>query len=524
MRNPAAVLLEFNYTSKTPSWWLLLRRSPGLLVVTLLCLGDYLIRGIGEQYSYRTTGFDLGIFDQAVRAYSHFQAPMVALKGPGYNVLGDHFHPIIALLSPLYWIWDSPYMLIIAQAFLMASAIPVIYRFARRHQFSSWLALLLCLAYGLGWPVQALIDFDFHEIAFATPILAFSLDAYDRRDDRSLIIWSILLLGVREDMGVIVALVGILRLLRDIRKPEITDTRRRQVGIGLSAIGAVTYYLTTSVVIPHFAHGGQFAYGSQFDSLGNSIGQASLNSIKDPLKPLRLMVQPQAKLVTLRYLLLPFLFLSLRSRYVILALPLIAERFLNSRSNLWHPYFHYNALPWLILTFALIDSMRRLGLTSASRWATIGRAIMAGWLVLFPVLLAWRHPGDGPVPADEGRDRMWFHTTPAVRDERATVAYLPSNTCIEATNTLVPHLTQRDYVSLPLIQQWHADFIALDMSAVDVGGNPPAPTPADVYAQALRHGYQVVFSTGSMRVLRNADYTGPNSNCEPLGAGKDTGR
>ncbi len=67
-----------------------------------------------------------------MRAYAHFQAPMVPLKGAGYNIFGDHFHPIIAVLAPLYWVWDNVGMLLIAQAVLTAAAIPVVYRFTRR--------------------------------------------------------------------------------------------------------------------------------------------------------------------------------------------------------------------------------------------------------------------------------------------------------------------------------------------------------------------------------------------------------
>jgi uncharacterized membrane protein len=49
-------------------------------------------------------GYDLGIFDQVVRSYAHFQAPIVSLKGDDFNIFGDHFHPILALLAPLYWV------------------------------------------------------------------------------------------------------------------------------------------------------------------------------------------------------------------------------------------------------------------------------------------------------------------------------------------------------------------------------------------------------------------------------------
>src|SRR5438105_195145 len=103
--------------------------TAGIWMITAGCLAFYLYHAFADQAYYRTTGFDLGIFDQAVRAYAHFQAPMVALKGAHYNIFGDHFHPIIAVLAPLYWIWNNVGMLLIAQAVLTAASVPVVYRF-----------------------------------------------------------------------------------------------------------------------------------------------------------------------------------------------------------------------------------------------------------------------------------------------------------------------------------------------------------------------------------------------------------
>lgn len=53
-----------------------------------------------RQALVRTTGYDLGIFEQAVRAYAHLHAPVSALRGDGFNLLGDHFHPVLAALAP----------------------------------------------------------------------------------------------------------------------------------------------------------------------------------------------------------------------------------------------------------------------------------------------------------------------------------------------------------------------------------------------------------------------------------------
>src|SRR5581483_157296 len=181
------------------------RPYAGIATVTLGSLAFYLYHALADQARYLTTGYDLGIFDQAVRAYAHFRAPIVPLKGAGYNIFGDHFHPIIAVLAPLYWVWDNVGMLLIAQAVLTAASIPVVYRFTRRRAGEP-MSLLITAAYAFGWPLQGLIDFDFHEIAFATPLAALAVDALDRHDDRKLALWCGLLLLVREDMGLVVAL------------------------------------------------------------------------------------------------------------------------------------------------------------------------------------------------------------------------------------------------------------------------------------------------------------------------------
>src|SRR6202012_4740561 len=98
-------------------------------ILVVVAFTFYLVYSISRYYTYLTAGYDLGIFDQAVRAYSHFRAPVAPLKGPHYNVLGDHFHPIIAVIAPLYWIWDNPCTLLVVQAGLLAGSIFVVYRF-----------------------------------------------------------------------------------------------------------------------------------------------------------------------------------------------------------------------------------------------------------------------------------------------------------------------------------------------------------------------------------------------------------
>jgi uncharacterized membrane protein len=488
------------------------RPATGIVVITLGCLAFYLYHAFADQAYYRTTGYDLGIFDQAIRAYSHFQAPMVPLKGAGYNIFGDHFHPIIAVLAPLYWIWDNVGMLLIAQAVLTAASVLVVYRFARRRA-GEGMSLIIAAAYGFGWPLQGLIDFDFHEIAFATPLAALAIDALDRRDDRRLIIWCALLLLVREDMGLIVALIGGLVLAQ----------RRGKLKLAASLVGAGIgmYVLTTIVIIPHFAAGHAFAYGNQFGSLGPSLSAAAGNIVTHPWHAVAVFFTPAVKTGTLAFLLIPLALLPLRSPYALLALPLFAERFFNSRHNLWDTTFHYNALPWLILMMAMVDGASRLGLFEATRRATLARRGLGAVLALTPVvLIIIGMAGGGVVPVTSLRKPYLHQPSNWLSSAKQVVAWLPDNVCVVADNHLVPHLTNRDYTTVAQANTPNPDFIAIDMFAPDTGGNPPAPKPDAVYAQGLADGYKVVFRAGTFVILQSPHYAGPSAACKPLGSGK----
>ncbi|HEV7193143.1 MAG TPA: DUF2079 domain-containing protein [Jatrophihabitantaceae bacterium] len=487
------------------------RQYTGIAVITVGALAFYLYHAFADQARYLTTGYDLGIFDQAVRAYAHFKAPMVPLKGAGYNIFGDHFHPIIAILAPLYWLWDNVGMLLIAQAVLTAASIPVVYRFTRRRA-GQGLSLLIAAAYGFGWPLQGLIDFDFHEVAFATPLAALAIDALDRRDDRRLLLWCGLLLLVREDMGMLVAIVGALIIAQRRGKARI--------GIAMVATGVAMYVVTTSVVIPHFAAGHDFSYGNQFGSLGPSVPSAIGNILTRPWHAIDVFFTPSIKARTLGWLLVPFALLPLRSPYALLTLPLFAERFFNSRPNLWTPTFHYNALPWLVLTLAMVDGAARFGMFDRTRRDIMARRALAAVLVLTPVLLIVIGDNVKVVPLTSLRKAYAHQPQDWVRSAERVVSWLPANVCIAADNHLVPHLTGRDWTTVPQAKTPDPDFIAIDFFAPDTGGNPPAPKPSAVYGQALFNGYQEVLRAGSFVVLRSPNYAGPSAACKPLGPGK----
>ena len=495
------------------------RERLGLLAVSIFCAGCYLVSSFTLYGQYRGGGYDLGIFDQAVRAYSRFRAPVTPLKAMGFDILGDHFHPIVALLSPLYWVWDNPGDLLVAQALLTAASIPVVYRFTRRRAgvgFSS----TLCVGFGLSWPIQSMIDAQFHEVAFAMPLLALAIDALDRRDDKRLLLWSAALLLVREDMGILVALMGVLLYVRaptrTTSSPRERLLRRPPTNAVVLILGGVAVYgLVTSVLIPAVAPNHHFQYW-QFGAIGANLPGAVGGIITHPWHAVHAFFTPGVKVRTMLYLIAPLAFLPFCSPYFLIALPLLAERFFNSRPELWITHFQYNALPWLVLVLAFVDGAGRVGLFGETGTAAFQRRLLLTGLVAaeacLAVVVASQFRSLLPNTVALIQNRV---DTDARRAQRAA-GIVPNDVCVQATERVAPHLTRRDYVTLPDLPIDGADFIVLDLTRPNVGTRA---TPAAVLASARAGGYVAVFTDGPVLVLRAPAYSGPRTECAPLGRG-----
>src|SRR5699024_8819111 len=116
-------------------------------------------------------------------------APIVDIKGAGFNLLGDHFHPILVLLGPLYAIHPSGWTLLLAQAALLGiSAVPV--TSVARQFLGRALGTLLGVAYAFSWGLQGAAYAQFHEIAFGVPLVAFALAAFLRGRPVAVACWA----------------------------------------------------------------------------------------------------------------------------------------------------------------------------------------------------------------------------------------------------------------------------------------------------------------------------------------------
>src|SRR4051794_12446375 len=121
------------------------------LIAALLAAGVGTAYGVLALVRFRRftiSSWDHAIFEQAVKGYARPGAPIVDVKGPGFNILGDHFSPIDALIAPFYRVLPSAQTILLAQVVLLAISVAVIAAVAMRH-LGTVTGVVIGLAYGL---------------------------------------------------------------------------------------------------------------------------------------------------------------------------------------------------------------------------------------------------------------------------------------------------------------------------------------------------------------------------------------
>jgi uncharacterized membrane protein len=488
--------------------------------------------------------WDLGIFTEYVKQLAHLRAPEVSIRGAGFNLLGDHFQPIVGLLAPFFRVFPTPETLLVAQALLTAASVIPVCR-AAQELLGPWASRGIGLAYGFSWGLQQMVNFDFHEIAFAVPLLAFSLSALVRRRLRPAVLWALPLVFVKEDQGFTLAAIGLvmagigLAMLRADRRGE---PRRAMLaradgppgtprpapaasqdaisqaepaawiraGALLAVWGLAWSVLAITVIIPHFNPTHHYPYWND----GGVVGPCGHPSVSALLH--QLTQSGHEKLWTTCLILLPVAFLALRSPLALIAVPSLLLRFVSTNSYFWGTGWHYDATVMPILFLAAVDAMaafragsRRRGAAGRRRappWlpapgeavARYGAAVMvaiAGWL-------AFRFP----------LDTLWspqtYVITPHVSAEDAAMARVPGGVTVEATLTMLAPLAARDDTYwIGTYPNPAPGYVVFDDT--NSGWNPSPANPLTFIEQ--RHpgwAYLRVFADNGVQVYRRDGRTG----------------
>lgn len=448
---------------RTPAW------EVGLAFV--LIAGVHTAISLVRWRTLSATTFDLGVFTQIVQQWARLKVPVVHLTGDSL-IASHHFSPALAVLAPAYAVVPSPVTLLVEQALVVAVGVVPLMRHAGRH--GRVLPWAVAVSYGLAPGLCSLVGFDLHEVALAVPLLAFSMTAILDERYRAAVLWALPIVLVKEDLGLTLAAIGFVVLVRG----------ERRLGVLTMVGGLVITAATVLWVLPALDGSAGYYYSDAFAP--GSVGEA-WTTLQEMLP---------TKVGTVLVLLAPTALLALGSPLVLVALPTLAWRFTSDRASFWGTGFQYDAVLVPVVVAAMIDTVRRL-----PRRAVVAVSVVAVAATLF---LVPRYDAGDLLHPDrrQAQERM-----PEVL---AALATIPDGARVAASNDLGPRLVSRSelyFFGDPALEVGPVtqlpDFGRIDWIAYDRAYETVVPTGRATLDGLLASGrFRVVTERGGVVVAR----------------------
>ncbi len=475
-----------------------------ITILTILFFVSYSVWTVTRHNFFQTDAVDLGIFDQVIWKYSQFKEPLSTVKFstyPGVNILGDHFHPLIAILSPLFWVWNDVRILLVAQSLLVTVAVYPLYRLALLKTKSKLFAFSIGFSYLAFTGLQTLLEYDFHEIALALPLLAWALYLLEVRKYRWFFVAAVLSMLVKEDMPLVLAFVGIWALIKH---------RSYKVGVATIVMSMLFYLGITKVLIPYFK-GAAFDYEHLNPELGITTEDLLKTAVSNPFLVIKTAFYDGdwIKAKTMLNLFSSYSFLPLLSpTTLILLVPNIVSRFLTDLPQRWIIRFQYSAI-WdpILATATIYGLLNLLGmLKKFDKYRTHLLSVVSVFLIVAPVIATYRLNG----PLTHRIFDPNFYTSQERYEKNYTMlSKIPSDASVMAQSAFVPHLTHRDeiyrYDDTIFNKKIFPEYII--MSADEHSDPPYVLEDLQKRIDTLRENpnYQALFWDGARLLLKKND-------------------
>ncbi len=238
-RHPVATPTAIPQSLETvPATWV------WMLLIFLCGLWHLTFSAISRHNIWLTCTSDLGIMDQTLWNTAHGRLLTFSIHGyqefrPVHGRLELMYLPI----SLLYWLYSDPRAALLAQAFFVSLGCVPVFLLARRKLNSERLGLLFSVFYFLHPAIQGVCLGSLHGNTLSIPFLLFAFYAIETRNTLGFLVSSGLALACREDVGFVLALMGLFAYWRN----------RDRSGLWVCGVSAV-WILTVYFLLPKTLH------------------------------------------------------------------------------------------------------------------------------------------------------------------------------------------------------------------------------------------------------------------------------
>lgn len=367
--------------------------------------------------------------------------------------LGErHIAPALLLFVPLYRLWPTPEALLVLQSWTLAlGAIPA-YLLARRRLGNALAGLIAAGLYLLAPAVQGAGLSGFQPVSLFAPLALTAAYALERRWYLAFGLCALLALALREDLGLVFGIWGLVVALTAGSSSLAAEERRRRLWTGAAVAAAgMAWFWTASLVLlaPNGAAPPSSAptWGDALMRLGGALRSVGYLALLDPLAALP-------------------------------ALPSLALSALAGPSQASAAAYHA-AIAFPFLLTAAIAGMARLVRVLHRLQPGLSPLVPSSALAALAFTVAWgHHVAEGVSPWMYGGFR-WPQVTEHHRKLQGLLERLPPDATVSTQAALLSHLGRTNVRLFPAVED--ADYVLLDVTA------PSFPiSDGDFQAQARR--------------------------------------
>jgi len=453
-------------------------RILGFLKLTSACMMAYFVAfHLSNAFNLALNAHDYGIQVGAARNaifHGNFYCDVINM-----NYLGDHFSPSLILLGPVLLISDHPFWILLIQNLLMLASFYWAFRVFRLYlgKIASWFVSLTLVAnvYFL-----EIFRHDFHVEALG--LLLFLVLMHQlvsgKRDAKVFYPVLILLLGVKEDVALVLTGVFAFQFLRKFKREDL-----------LLTLGCLVYFVLTMRFFMPFFSDGVYTHMGRYQSLGNSPEEVIRNFFVEPWRFLAVIKWDSVNTLLKSFYYLPLLgFIEFLPALIPIYFNNASDYYL--QSNFWWVH-SYLILP--ILIAASGDGLRLLGnliegkyfkldisklfpgafsegfqLTSKAKellvfriWALLNRLPKSSWIWLFFLIfiITSLFPRYKALLNDsysfQSVSNKWETNTQVVNALQERIkTKIPASSRIASCGELQPHLLGYSYSGFLGLPQW----------------------------------------------------------------------
>lgn len=419
------------------------------VVIVLIVYGIiYSLISIVNHYNFRTYGYDLGLFNNALYDYSHFQWNEVTLSFPHHhfkNTLGDHFSVITIFFSPLYYLFGSYSLLLVQIASVLFGSIGIrrlILYYTQNEKLALW-SLIHFLSL---WGIFSALAFDYHDNVVASMLIPWFVLYFERQKVLKTALFFVLILLSKENIALWMVFISIGLLINQ-------KERFKQVFALLLALVSAFYFIVVIKYLIPFINGSEQGYNHfAFNALGGNMAEAIKTVVTRPQYVFTLLFEnhlPNTEGFGIKSELHYIVLLSggfallLKPRYLIMLLPIFAQKLFNNDFGKWGLNYHYSIELVPIITIALfvwLSSIHSKRVLIFARILVVV-TIITTLSVLDSRVSKWYNPVNSRFYKKEH-----YITDYNPHKVRAELKKIPSNAVVSAQSMIIPHIAFRDTI------------------------------------------------------------------------------